>query len=124
MSETIVTINSDLDLTTLTTVGLITSDEIKSQIRKFYAGLVTKNVLWDLAAADLSAVSTQNIREIVFLTTKHSSSRPGGKTAILISRDLEYGIGRMFAVLKEVEKSQVLHETFRDMTAALDWLRK
>jgi len=61
---------------------------------------------------------------MVQLTLKYSRLRPGGKTALIFFKDYAYGIGRMFSVLKELNKSEVLHMTFRNTAKAMIWLEE
>jgi len=72
--------------------------------------------LIDLTAADLARITSDGVRRIA----AHDPDRNANvRTAIVAPRDLEFGIARMFEVLRE-HRSQIA--VFRDMDEARRWL--
>ncbi len=52
----------------------------------------------------------------------HSEKRAGGKSAIIVSRDLEYGLSRVLDTLSDIRKVTVQLEIFRSVEEANQWL--
>ena len=77
-------------------------------------------VLWDCSGATLSSLSTQGVRQLVALNARHADDRGEGMTAIVVSRDVDYGVGRMF----EIHAYDLPWHTtvFRDLESAMRWL--
>ena len=117
-------INKNLrsDLTTLTVKGEITADEIKETILAHNQAAVTKYVLWDLGQATAKAIQSSEIGSIVHATQEFTKSRKGGKTAIVASSDINFGLSRMYDILHELSHSDVPHMTFHSKEEALKWL--
>ena len=73
--------------------------------------------LWDLRNCDLK-VSSAKLRDIAEIGKSRDSGK--GKGALLVSRDLGYGLSRIHKVFRESEDHSV--EVFRDEKEALCWL--
>ena len=120
------TIETQTDLQNEVTVnramGIISSDDLLDWIECYYSGDVTKFILWDFTKADLSDLSSDDIKRLVYETKKITAKRAGGKTAFVVGRDVEFGIIRMFDAYVEVEGVQIEFRTFRDSAAAKKWL--
>ncbi|REJ76947.1 MAG: hypothetical protein DWQ36_01960 [Acidobacteria bacterium] len=79
-----------------------------------------RRILWDLRQSEFSfqADEVRNLAESV-----RREAPPGDlRTAFLVSRDLHFGLVRMFEMMRETEVSQT--GTFRDLEQALAWLRE
>ncbi len=74
-------------------------------------------VLWDFSGATLSSLSTSGVRRLVGLNTKHADARGGGMSAIVVSRDVDYGICRMFETLAQDLPWRTT--VFRDLESAM-----
>ena len=49
--------------------------------------------------------------------------RKGGKSAFVFSKDVEFGLGRMFEALSEGKEGMpVEYRSFRDINEAREWL--
>jgi hypothetical protein len=64
----------------------------------------------------------KKIDSILDYISQHAQKRAGGKTAILISKDLEYGMSRMVPALSELKGIPVKLEVFRSLAEAEHWL--
>ena len=116
------TIDIDRQLTIQTVTGEATFAEIAHAIKTYYEGVVTKFVLWDSTQAVLDNVKANEVEALAALTKKCSGRRKGGKTALVFSSDLGFGIGRMFDTHHEILASAVSHGSFRSREEALKWL--
>ena len=63
--------------------------------------------------------STPELRDTVAMVDG-SELWTGGRTAILVARDLDFGIARMFQAL--AEQVDVEYQVFRDEADAIEWL--
>jgi hypothetical protein len=115
-------IDLEKDLTIHTASGELSADEILRKIRSYYEGEVTRLLMWDLADADVRNLSASDVQEFVNLTNALTAPRAGGKTALVVSTTLAYGMSRMYEISKDVSDDQIGHRTFRDRKAALEWL--
>ncbi len=77
--------------------------------------------LVDLRAADLGAWDAAAIRAFHADTAGERPHAPPSRVAALVSRDLDYGISRMFEGLAPV-RLPVTYRTFRDEQEAVAWL--
>jgi len=75
-------------------------------------------ILWDLRAARFK-LSTNDVRSLAEFIKQHSP--PGDlRTAFVVSTVLEFGLVRMFEVLRETASARTM--VFRDKEQALEWL--
>src|SRR5450759_581240 len=94
-------IDLEIDLTIHTASGEISADEILRRIRSYYEGQVTRLLMWDLSDADLRSLSASDVQNMVDLTNSLTAPRAGGKTALVVSTTLAYGMGRMYELSKD-----------------------
>lgn len=113
-------------LTTLTVVGKVSFVEMRRTIESFWeAPSLTLNVLWDYSQADLSGLSRADHEALVRVGLRYRerhAERIGGKTAIIASADLEYGVNRASEVLAYLESYPFEVRTFRTAAQAEAWL--
>jgi hypothetical protein len=92
--------------------------------KQFYESKITKNVLWDFRKASLYNISSIHIEKILDYVRRHAEKRSGGKTAILVSKDLEYGVSRIIQTIIEIKGIPFKTEIFRSFEEAFQWLGK
>ena len=86
-------------LTTYTATGEVTFDDIRTTMESLTTGSefrVTKNTLWDLRDASISALSSHDIQEIVKIAKENSEARKGGKEALVASKDVSFGLSMVY----------------------------
>ncbi len=93
--------------------------EARLQDPEYCAGM---RVLWDCRESHIANFSAAELTGLVKYNADHQESRGGGRSAIVVSRDADYGVGRMFQSYAE----QLPWETmlFRDLNSAMRWLAK
>ena len=100
--------------------GPLTLDEIKQAATTMWLLIEGTQIrlLWDLRDAhfDLDTAEVRGLAEFV----KGLAGSTALRSAFVVSRDLEFGLVRMFEVFRETEG--VLTAVFRDKTRAVDWL--
>lgn len=103
--------------------GSFSADDVIAALDRFYSGEPTPHVLWDFSNADFDEITSDDVRRMSEFSRMHEAKRAHGKTALVFSADVGYGLGRMFGTLQEVDESPVQHRSFRTMEEAMVWLR-
>lgn len=81
------------------------------------------NVLWDIREADLSSFNFTEVATIKELAGSFWGTAGKSKAALIVSRDVEYGLTRMYStLLKNKTNSEVY--IFRNYDEALAWIKK
>ena len=118
-------IDSESGLRMHVATGTLTPDELENALRNAYDRSDYRpeaNSLCDLREAHVEAFAGADVRRVVDTVLKHRGAPPGTRTAIVVGRDLSYGLARMFAQQLEAKSpSDVM--VFRDMDEAMVWLR-
>lgn len=110
------------DVTVMKAVGTITHSEIISVLEEFYTHNPTKLIIWDLLEASAELITSEYAKIIADFVLRFSGTRVGGKTAIVASRDLEFGVGRMFDILGNIKEADFEIKVFRNLVDASDWI--
>ena len=123
MSTIKTTFDDQKDLTVHDIVGELSSDDIIGKLKDYYTGdKITSLVMWIFLQADVSAITTGDLRKILYFTKEYAHSRSGGKTALVVSKDLGFGLARIFEAFVEIEKFPFELSTFRSVNDAEMWL--
>jgi hypothetical protein len=123
-------ITSEVDktknLTIYTLTGELTLDEIQNAIKSFWeAHALTLNGLWDARHAKLTNFKSSYMDSITALIGQYThrfEERKGGKTAVVASSDLQYGLSRILGTLYEIENFPTQLKIFRIIDEAMEWL--
>ena len=99
---------------------LTATQEILDKLEIYYQGKPTKRILWDLSNATWASITSDDLKRTVAKAKKYS--RKGGKTALVFSKDIDFGIGRMLEVFGEIEGYDYVFGSFRDKEEARKWL--
>ena len=75
--------------------------------------------LWDFRDADLSSMDTETINEMAQYSLRFPSGINDVKVAFVTSRDLEYGLSRMFEMSS---RAPTPIRVFRSMDEAEKWM--
>jgi hypothetical protein len=117
------TINPSKDLMVHTIVGKVTADEIVDYFQKFYSSeKPTKNMIWDFTKAEGDEIPGDEIMRIANARKIFNDFRKGGKTALVFSRDVDYGLGRMYETHAKLEGSSISYNVCYSMDDALKWM--
>ena len=106
------------DLTIFEAVAPVRAQEILTRMAEFYAGVPTRLVLWDFTNIDLSDISFDDVRTIANLSADRSHDRPGGRTAIVASEQVTYGLSRIYQSYRGIADQSVDTGTFRELSEA------
>lgn len=117
-----VRVDLEKDLTIFTVQGSLSVAEILEYSARFYENEPTKSVLWDATSGTVSGISKTEFRSIAKAMKTVTGKRSGGKTALVGSFEVDYGLGRMYEVYADIEELPVEYRVFRTVEEALKWL--
>jgi hypothetical protein len=103
--------------------GQVSGPELVAALREFYAGFpdaVPMKSLWDLTGAEV-ALASEEVKALSELVGKHWGKAGSIRSAIVVSEDLAFGLGRMYeSLLAAKARSPVL--ICRTLEEAEGWL--
>ena len=102
--------------------GEFSADDALAVIEAYYAGEVTRLTLIDFSGADLSGITSDQLKKIAKMIGARGLARKGGKTAYVLCGDLHFGLGRMAEALYDIENVPFEMRVFRQLKKALAWL--
>jgi hypothetical protein len=122
MANIQVHVDSKKQLTIYTVTGEVTWNEIADALENYYSNDPTVGVLWDFRAIDTSDLSRRELINILSVAKKYAHQRKNGKTAIVVSNDLSFGISRMYKSYAEIYEHPIDHRITKDYDEAMKWL--
>lgn len=119
-------VDEDKQLTTITVAWKADFSELMSVLKNFFDDNNTEHLLLDLRDSSLDSITSDQIRHLCKYAKfrANGENRVNGKTALVGSSDLQFGIGRMFETFAEMEGSAIKISVFRSMEKALSWLEE
>ena len=102
--------------------GELTFQEQMDALKAFYSGEPTANVVWDFRLLEGKRISSQELEEISDFIKTNQAKRPQGKTALVVSNDLDYGLSRASMTLYEIRNVSLSLMPFPSMDEALKWI--
>ena len=117
-------INSKKNIRVHSVTGHIDTEELIKYLKKLYNSddiNPAMNVLWDLREADFSKVSTLGVREVMEFVSKNWGTADKSKAALIVSKELDYGLSRMYQLLMDNTSSSTI-SIFKDKDEAEVWL--
>jgi hypothetical protein len=117
-------IDRSADIRIHTASGELTFDELRATLQALYSSpdfRPEQHVLWDLREAVLTRFSLAEVRDIADLVAEHRGTADPARAALVVSRDVDYGMARMFEqVLAGGSETNV--RVFRDLQEAMAWI--
>ena len=103
--------------------GKISADDLINTVKDIFKGEITNNLLLDFRQAhpDENFLS-QDLEKIARITKQYWELRKSGKTAIVASTDIAFGLARMYEVFVRIEELTHTVRVFRSMDDAIEWL--
>jgi len=112
----------ELDLTIHVVTGSVTAEELGDRAAQFMGKNPSLLSLWDFSHADISALSADGLRAIFNRARPYAERRRGGRTALVFSSAVGFGMGRMAEAFGEAGGFPYEFRSFWDRDAALIWL--
>lgn len=113
----------DLDLTIITVVGSIETEDIIRHLADFYDQFNTSKLIWDFSRAEGEHIDGRQLRRIVDAAKSQAHLREGGATAIVVPRSSQFGVARMYEILSDLAGHPIAHAVFRSLEEARAWLK-
>ena len=116
-------VNSDKNYCTIKLTGLLTRDMI---LHAFDASvshihhISGMGRLWDFTEADLSLLNSNTIQAMAHYSLKFPKGINDVKVAFAVTRDLEYGLTKIFEAFSAKAKTNI--EIFRSLEEAQEWV--
>lgn len=80
------------------------------------------NSLWDLREANFNNVQTQEVNTLAEMVSRLWGKSSNSKSALVVSKDLAFGISRMYEILLSTLNSPKTVAVFKSMDEAKSWL--
>ncbi len=111
------------NLTTITGTGDLTFGDVAEAMRAYYES-PTPNVLWLLSGASLQLLPYPTVEKLAALLAELRKNARKGRTAIVSTDVLSYGVAREFEILVNLAGGDAVRETmaFQTVDEALAWL--
>ena len=111
------------DLTTYTFMGEISAKDLIKIVEDFYEGELTENLLLDFRQAKPNQqFLSRDLENTARVAKKYWELRKKGKTAIVASTDISFGLARMYEAFTKIEDMTHSVRVFRSMDKASEWL--
>jgi hypothetical protein len=123
MAEIRKEIEKQYDVTIMAASGKITAGQIIDVLIDYYEGEFTSNLIWDYTDADLTDIANADLQRISSASRRYTHLRKKGKTAIVVTEPLGFGLGRMYEIINEMEENPVRYNIFKTRQEALEWMR-
>ena len=119
-----ITVDTDpnKDLTIFKPTGLLEFEEVLFALKAFYDDEPTPNMLIDLSDLPTIQISSKEIQELAKFKPRFEGRRSRGKTAILATTDLHFGMARMFEAQSKIHGAPHTVMVFKDLVSAISWL--
>ncbi|MDR3581356.1 MAG: hypothetical protein P4L44_15455 [Oryzomonas sp.] len=120
MAEIQTFISSELTIRKI--IGEVTASVLMDNLRQFYAGHVTENVIWDLTDGSIGNLTSSNMKQISELVLHHAHTRIDGKTAIAAPENVDFGMSRMLHTYADIGNIPFETQIFRTLAEAAKWV--
>jgi hypothetical protein len=111
------------NLTIFTARGVLKPSEMVATYEAFIENGPTPFVLWDITAATLAALSVRGAQDLARqLARLNNGCRRGGRSAVVCSREIDFGVANMVIAYARLEGHPVHVQTFRTADDAMRWL--
>jgi hypothetical protein len=104
--------------------GELTLDGVKEQLNKIYSSTDFEsdmNVIWDLREAGFSSMDASGVRSVMEYVSRNWGESGKSKGALVVSRDLDFGLSRMYEMLMESVSTNEIR-VFKDIDEAKIWI--
>ena len=104
--------------------GRLRFEEVRDTLEALYASPdfdPAMNALWDVRDANLTDISSDDVRKIAQLVSGRRPKEGFSRVALVVSRDVDFGLARMYEMQLE-DGSHSAVRVFRDIGEAMTWL--
>lgn len=112
---------NERDLTIYSIVGDFKGETLKDLLDQFYQSQYTANLVFDFSETKTVDISTDEIEGIIAHAKLYAHLRRSGKTAYIVSSEVNFGMGRMYVILAEMNNHPIPQRVFRSLEEAIKW---
>ena len=115
-------IDAEKDLTIYKVNGELSNEELLRLNNELFMGQSTEKIIFDFRNGSLKNISTGVFKQKIKNSKSRAEKRKEIKVAIIANKDIDFGMGRMYAAYVEMEDIGVTISVFRTQSEALQWL--
>jgi hypothetical protein len=115
-------IDTEKDLTIYKVNGELSNEELLRLNNELFIGQSTEKIIFDFRNGSLKNISTGVFKQKIISSKSRAEKRKEIKVAIIAKKDIDFGMGRMYAAYVEMEDIGVTISVFRTQSEALQWL--
>ncbi len=118
-------IDSETELRTHVITGELTPEDLIATFEEAFSRddfQVGSHALWDFRGATGKDLLAGNVRSLVDAVVKHRSGDEGTRIAVVVARNLDFGLARMYQQMLEAS-TEVKVMVFRDRDEAEIWAK-
>lgn len=108
--------------TIFTVTGDVTANEIILQAAQYITGEQTDTSVWDFTQTASVKISTVEMKGIADSLKNVSTDGKVRKVALVGSKNINIGLGKLFAAFAQMAGLPNTYKVFRNMTHAMEWL--
>ena len=114
-------INISKDLTAFKVKGILSFEEVMSNIKDFYDRDPTKNVLWDLLDVSENLITLEQMEKIISFPPRFKGEGQSGKTAIVAQNSFLMGLANVLGMENNLLKAPYTVMVFNSLDSAYKW---
>ena len=115
-------IDAEKDLIIYNVNGELSNEELLRLNNELFMGQSTEKIIFDFRNGSLKNISTGVFKQKIISSKSRTEKRKEIKVAIIAKKDIDFGMGRMYAAYVEMEDIGVTISVFRTQSEALQWL--
>jgi hypothetical protein len=121
MAEITFDVDPANDLAFFVVNGIVSADEIIAVAREQASFKMAKHLV-DMTEANFSSLDVSNLTAITEVFSEFDNVRSGGRTAVVISSDVDESMVKLFASLSALADSPIVYKITTSRNEALAWL--
>lgn len=115
-------VTQETDLTIYTVSGEASLGDVITVLKNVDQNELTKNCIWDFRGGTASCFSAEDVKTLARFSAQYCTRRNGGKTAVVVSSNLDFGLARMYQAHAENLAKDVAVGIFRDWQRCFAWV--
>jgi len=117
-------IDKDKEITEHIATGDVVDSEMFEAQREFYENGPTRLQFWDMTECSVTGVTIGGMRTFIESASRKGEARKDGKTAVVVSSHLQFGLARMAEAFGEFASLPFAFRVFKDRDEAFTWLNE
>lgn len=117
-----VEVDQENNLTIFKVRGDLEPGQLKEKLDEYYSGSVSNCIMIDLSLGSWAKIPVERIKKS--LESLRRFEKKGGKSALILNSDADFGIGRMIESVLALNDYGGQVECFRSREKAYQWIRE